>query len=132
MAGSLSPRHRATQVRALPVQGEEALGDARDVELALADDLDVTDFEVADHARGTLPPNAPRRFGVKKLMKPMLHWPSTARTAPQPTQRNHRRRRIVPFCSPSSSSSSRLAFLFGRNEQPQLLGRLSHSYLGSL
>src|SRR6266567_4407567 len=40
------PWHRAAEMRALPVQGEEPLGHARYVELAVADLLHIADFEV--------------------------------------------------------------------------------------
>src|SRR6266536_1711214 len=67
----------------------------------------------------TVPPKAPRRFGVKKLMKPMLHWPAIASTAPHPTQRNHSRRRTRPRCPASSCSRSRISrSLSGGTKRP--------------
>src|SRR5437868_14781913 len=45
-----SPRHRAAEVRAFPVQREETLGHTRQIELAVANLLHVADIEVADVA----------------------------------------------------------------------------------
>src|SRR4051794_33679639 len=42
---AVGPRHGAPEVRALPVQGEEPFGDAGDVKLAFANDLDVAELE---------------------------------------------------------------------------------------
>src|SRR4051812_43782867 len=67
---AIGKRHRAAQMRAFPVQREEALGHPRYVELALADDLDVTHLEVRRVARDDGPTEGPEPLRGEEAHEP--------------------------------------------------------------
>src|SRR5207244_963000 len=108
-------------------QREESLGHTGNVELAFANLLDVAHLEVGDQARGDGTTERAQALGLEKAQKadaPLAE--QDQHCAPAHPAEHHPAADASVLLALDLLQLVELALLFGRDEQPQLAGCLSH------